>query len=51
MTLSNLQIMKAQAKDKPYKLAEGGGLFLLVKPNGSKLWQQKYRYLGKERML
>jgi integrase len=51
MTLTNLQIAKAQSKEKPYKLADGGGLFLLVKPNGSKLWQQKYRHHGRERLL
>ncbi|MEL7252822.1 MAG: integrase arm-type DNA-binding domain-containing protein [Pseudomonadota bacterium] len=51
MALSDLKIRKAKNRDKPYKLADGGGLFLLVKPNGSRLWQQKYRYLGKERLL
>jgi len=51
MALTNLEIQKAKAAKKPYKLADGGGLFLLVKANGSKLWQQKYRYLGKERLL
>lgn len=28
---------------KPYKLADGRGLFLLVQPTGSKLWRWKYR--------
>lgn len=51
MALSDLKIRKAKIRDKAYKLADGGGLFLLVKPNGSRLWQQKYRYLGKERLL
>ncbi len=51
MALTDMQIRKSQGKDKPYKLADGGGLFLLVKPGGSKLWQQKYRHLGKERLL
>lgn len=51
MALTDLQIRKAQGKEKAYKLADGGGLFLLVKPGGSKLWQQKYRHLGKERLL
>ncbi|WP_120633318.1 Arm DNA-binding domain-containing protein [Ruegeria sp. EL01] len=46
MALSDLKIRKAQPKPKPYKLADAGGLFVLVKPNGSKLWQQKYRRLG-----
>lgn len=51
MALSDLQIRKAKQKDKAYKLADSLGLFVLVKPNGSKLWQHKYRYLGKERLL
>ncbi len=51
MQLSELKISKAKSRNKPYKLADGGGLFLLVKPNRSKLWQQKYRHLGKARLL
>lgn len=51
MELSEFKIRKAKSREKPYKLTDGGGLFLLVKPNGSKLWQQKYRFLGKERLL
>ena len=51
MALSDLELRKAKIRDKAYKLSDGGGLFLLIKPNGSKLWQQKYRYLGKERLL
>ncbi len=50
MQLSDTKIRNAKAKDKPYKLTDGGGLFVLVKPSGSKLWQQKYRYMGKERL-
>jgi hypothetical protein len=51
MPLSDLQIKKAKIRDKPYKLSDGGGLFLSIRPNGSKLWRQKYRYLGKEKLL
>ena len=32
-------------------LADGGGLYLLVKSNGSKHWRLKYRFLGKEKLL
>lgn len=49
--LSEFKIRKAKKRDRPYKLSDGGGLFLLVKPNGSKLWQQKYRFADKERLL
>ncbi|MHA6264355.1 Arm DNA-binding domain-containing protein [Arenibacterium sp. CAU 1754] len=51
MSLSDLKIRKAKPDSKAYKLSDGGGLFLLAKPNGSKVWQQKYRHLGNERLL
>ncbi|MEL6528695.1 MAG: Arm DNA-binding domain-containing protein, partial [Pseudomonadota bacterium] len=51
MALSELQIKKAKAKERRYKIADGEGLFLLVQPNGSKLWRLKYRYRGKEKLL
>jgi integrase len=40
---------KPQARD--YKLSDGGGLYLLVRPNGAKLWRLNYRYLEKGRTL
>ncbi|MGJ8582940.1 MAG: Arm DNA-binding domain-containing protein [Marinosulfonomonas sp.] len=49
MALSDVKIRRAEIRDKPYKLSDGGGLFVLVKPNGSKIWQQKHRRFGKER--
>ena len=36
---------------QPGKVADGGGLFLLTKDNGAKLWRMKYRHAGKERLL
>lgn len=51
MALSEIQIKKAKASDRPYKLADGEGLFLLVQRNGSKLWRLKYRFRGKEKLL
>lgn len=35
--LTQLQVKNAKPKDKPYKLADGGGLYLEVMPTGSKL--------------
>lgn len=32
------------AKERPYRVSDGGGLHLLVKPNGSKLWRLAYRF-------
>jgi integrase len=51
MSLTQFQITKAVAKDKPVKLSDGGGLYLLVQPNGSKLWRFRYRFGGRENML
>jgi integrase len=51
MRLTNFEIKNAKAREKPYKLSDGGGLYLLVQPNGSKLWRLKYRFLRKERLL
>ncbi|RMV16427.1 tyrosine-type recombinase/integrase [Pseudomonas savastanoi] len=42
----------AKAKDKPYKLSDGGGLYLLVRPSGGKVWRIKYnRPNGQENTL
>lgn len=50
--LTAAQVKNAKAQDKPYKLYDGGGLFLLVTPAGSKLWRLKYRQEnGKEGLL
>lgn len=49
--LKNLEVEMAEHEDKPYKLADGDGLYLHVMENGSKLWRFRYRYAGKEKML
>ncbi|WP_170359532.1 tyrosine-type recombinase/integrase [Ruegeria arenilitoris] len=49
--LSDAKIRALKPKDKPFKTADFDGLFLLTKPNGSKLWRFKYRWLGKEKLL
>lgn len=49
--LTDPKIRQANPADKPYKLFDGGGLFLLVQPGGSKLWRLKYRFGGKEKLL
>ncbi|MGJ0629553.1 tyrosine-type recombinase/integrase [Xenorhabdus bovienii] len=51
MKLTARQVDTAKPKDKPYKLADGGGLYLLVNPNGSRYWRLKYRIAGKEKLL
>ncbi|EMM1628084.1 DUF4102 domain-containing protein [Klebsiella pneumoniae] len=51
MKLTARQVETSKAKDKPYKLSDGGGLYLLVNPNGSRYWRLKYRVAGKEKSL
>ena len=51
MALSDTKIKKAKPSEKQIKLFDGGGLFLLVTPQGSKLWRLKYRHGGKEKLL
>lgn len=49
--LTEVAIKKAKPEAKDYKLADGGGLYLLVKAIGSKCWRLKYRISGKEKLL
>jgi len=51
MALTDMEVKKAKATDKPVKLADGGGLFLLVQPNGAKYWRLAYRFDGKQKTL
>ncbi|EBP1747450.1 tyrosine-type recombinase/integrase [Salmonella enterica] len=51
MKLNARQVETAKPKEKPYKIADGGGLYLLVKTNGSRYWRLKYRIYGKEKLL
>ena len=51
MPLTDTAIKKAKPGDKPVKLSDGKGMYLLVNPTGSKLWRWKYRVLGKEKVM
>ena len=51
MPLTETAIKKAKPGDKPIKLSDSRGMYLLVNPVGSKLWRWKYRVLGKEKVL
>lgn len=46
--LTTLQIKSAKPAERAYKLSDTGGLFVLVQPNGSKLWRYKFRLNGVE---
>lgn len=51
MPLTALSVQQAKPKDKPYKLTDERGLYLLVQPTGSKLWRFNYRFGGKQKTL
>ena len=51
MPLTDLKIKNLKSKDKPYKVSDFDGLYVLVNPNGSRLWRVKYRFHGKEGLL
>ena len=44
-------VSNAKPRERDYKLSDGGGLYLLVRPNGAKLWRLNYRYLEKHRTM
>jgi integrase len=49
--LTDLQVRKAKAEEKPYRIADEKGLFLFVTPAGAKLWRYRFRFNGKEQTL
>jgi integrase len=49
--LTDTSIKNAKPNEKPYKISDERGLFILVNPNGSKLWRFRYRMDGKENLL
>jgi len=46
--LTDAKVKAAKPKPKPYKLTDGGGMYLLVNPNGSRYWQYRFRLNGKQ---
>jgi integrase len=51
MSLTDTEIRKAKARGKAYRISDGGGLYLLITPVGSKLWRWKYRHDGQEKLM
>jgi hypothetical protein len=49
--LTVTEIRAVKPHDKPRKLSDGGGLYLLINPNGSLWWRLKYRFDGREKLL
>jgi len=51
MPLSDTRIRTLKPAEKPYKVFDFEGLYLLVKPSGARLWHLKYRFAGREKLL
>ncbi len=49
--LTQVAIRNAKPRAKQYKLADKGGLYLLIHPSGGMWWRYKYRFAGKEKLL
>src|ERR1700759_3493428 len=49
--LTETQLRNAKQRDKPYKLFDGGGLYVEVPTTGSKRWRFKYSFAGREKLL
>lgn len=51
MSLTDTAVKKLKPTDKPVKVSDERGMYLLVNPTGSKLWRLKFRFEGKEKVL
>lgn len=51
MALTELEVKKTKATDKPQKLSDGGGMYLLIQTSSSKCWRMDYRFAGKRKTL
>lgn len=51
MPLTDTRCKNARKAETPFKISDGGGLYLLVNPDGSKYWRLAYRIHGKQRTL
>src|SRR3954471_5843639 len=51
MALTDTRIRNAKPKSKPYKVSDGGGMYLLAMPDGARYWRMDYRFAGKRRTL
>ena len=49
--LKDITIRNAKPTDKDQRLTDGGGLYLLIKPNGSKWWRFDYTIGGSRKTL
>jgi hypothetical protein len=49
--LTDYRIKSLDAREKPYKVVDGAGLYLELRPNGKKYWKFKCCFAGKEKTL
>nr|WP_237449641.1 Arm DNA-binding domain-containing protein [Novosphingobium silvae] len=49
--MTDKEVKNAAKRDKPYKMADSGGLYLYVATTGVKSWRMKFRMHGKEKLL
>ena len=50
-TLTAKRIENAKPQQKPYKISDGRGLYVLVTPGASKLFHLRYTFEGRERLM
>src|SRR5262245_62138530 len=51
MALTDTHVRNAKPRTQTYKLSDGGGMYLLVRPDGARYWRLDYRFAGKRRTL
>ena len=51
MPLTDTRVRNSKPMAKPYKLSDGGGMYLLIAPDGARYWRMDYRFAGKRRTL
>ena len=51
MPLTDAKLGALKPSRKPQKIADGGGLLIIVMPNGSRSWRLAYRYQRKQKQL
>jgi integrase len=51
MKLTNTACDKAKPREKPYKIADGQGMYLDIRPNGAKYWRLRYRMHDKQKLM
>jgi integrase len=51
MPITDAALRNAKGGIKPYKISDGGGLHLLVRPDGARYWRLAYRFTAKQKTL